>query len=151
MKAISLIKIDKSELRKLVELSYYGDTEGFKSFHVKPCDYQEAVDLTMKLIKDEAADFELEYYKIETDRPIGYVVIFDKVLYSFAIEKKSRTREILIGWWDELEKLMGGVFVTVLYKNNTRAINFLIKRGMTLFEEDENKVILLKLNICQQQ
>ena len=141
-------QIDKSELRALVELSYIGDKEGFKKYHVEPFDYRQSVECTMSLI--EAEPFELLYYAIITDKPIGYMVVYDKVLYSFAIEIKSRTKVILLEWWEAVKDLLGATFVVPLYDNNKRAINFLLKRGMKIFEQKDKLIILINKTLCQQ-
>ena len=142
-------QIDKSELRALVELSYIDDKEGFKQYHIEPFDYRQSVECTMDLI--EAQPFEMIYYSISTDKLIGYMVVYDKVLFSFCIEIKSRTKEILLAWWQAVIILLGATFVVPLYDNNKRAINFLLKRGMKIFEQKDNLIILINTALCQQQ
>ena len=127
---IVLEKINKTELRKYVRLSYEGDIIGLKMYHVEPMNLRRAVKATVDMIEVAERSYQFKYYRIVNNgQPIGYVVTCGMILYSFCIQIKSRTREVLLSWWDSINKLMGAKFFVLLYQNNTRAIRFLIKRG----------------------
>lgn len=65
---------------------------------------------------------------------IGYCVIAhpedsNPMLFSFAIQKKWRTKEILQDWLKAIEEKLGPNYYTALWNQNTRAINFFKKNG----------------------
>jgi hypothetical protein len=102
--------------------------------------------ITMEMIRDASKVKKLSYYKaVYKQIPIGYVVLFNDCLYSFGINKKYRKKEILIDWWSSVRSLMGKNFFTALYKNNERAINFLVKQGMVATEYEDGSVLLVNV------
>lgn len=144
---VSIKKISENELYNLILISYRDDYEGLKMFHVTHnLELTEAVDLTWDIIKEESKGATFEYYKVcFFKKPIGYFVTAPGVLYSFCINIKYRTPTIVKAWWAEVEKIFRGRFVTGVYENNTRAINFLKRRGMKVFDTQSNIVKLIKL------
>lgn len=136
---MTIEKIDKSEVRRLVEISYKDDFIGFEKYHTEPFTFEQAVDKTVEMLEKE----DLEYFSVSTDREIGYLATHGQILFSFAIEKKSRTKNILLPWWEGIRILMEATFVVPLYGNNKRAINFLLKRGMKILEQKDNLIILI--------
>jgi hypothetical protein len=143
---VTIKKISKTELPKLIEMSYEDDFELFDKYHVIQTDFFGAVVSQLQMIHEMAEEFDLNYYKvIFQKKPIGYFVTFDKFLYSFCINKRYRTKDNLIGWFKGVKKALGAEFQTMLYKNNTRAIDHLVKQGMKIVDENEenNTVILI--------
>lgn len=143
---VTIKKISKTELPKLIELSYEGDFDLFDKYHVIQTDFYGAVIAQLQMIHEMAQEVDLNYYKvIFQKKPIGYFVTFDKFLYSFCIAKRYRNKENLIGWFKGVKKALGKEFQTMLYKNNTRAIDHLVKQGMKIADENEenNTVILI--------
>lgn len=144
-----MIKIDKISKPKLIELiyhSYEGDIELFEKYHVEKGDAESLAIKTMDMIETASQKFTLTYFKVMLNKePIGYFVISSEMglLYSFAINKKFRTKEILVNWWKYVKMVLGKAFTTVLYSNNTRAIEFLIKNGMEINRTDGNLVTLI--------
>jgi hypothetical protein len=96
-------------------------------------------------IHEASQEVKLDYYKvIYQKKPIGYFVTFDNFLYSFSINKKYRNKENLIGWFTQVKKVLGTPFQCVLYQNNTKAIDHLIKQGMVKYKDnDEDRVTTL--------
>lgn len=136
---VTLTKISKPELIKAVSIAYEGDHELFEKYHIGKMNFMQCVFSTMDMIRDCAEERELRYYKaIYKKQPIGYVVCFDEFLYSYGINIKFRKKDILIEWWEEVKKIMGGKFMTMLYENNLRAIEFLKKQKMEVFMEDKD-------------
>ena len=128
---ITLNKISISKLPDYVEIAYKGDTDLFTKFHVSTFDFKGAVMSTLLMILDVAKTRQLSCYKVIYQKePIGYVVSYEGVLYSFGINIKFRKKDILLSWWEELKKTIGREFVCRLYRNNTRAIEFLKKQQM---------------------
>lgn len=140
---VYLIEILRSELPEVILLSYEGDYDLFRSFHLKETNLHEAVNLELELIDERAKEMPFIYMKvIFEEKVIGYIVKSGRFLYSFAIGIKYRTKEILIMWWTSLKRDMGNNFTCALMNNNTRAINYMKARGMKILSEDDEKVFL---------
>ncbi len=143
---IRIDKISKPKLLELIHNSYEGDNELFEKYHVEKGNAETLTLKTMSMIEDAAEKMSLTYYKVLFNKkPIGYFVIADKMglLYSFAINKKYRTKEVLINWFKSVKEVLGKAFTTVLYSNNTRAIDFLVKNGMEVNRTDGDLVTLI--------
>lgn len=141
---VKIDKISKFKLLELIEKSYQGDNDLFNKYHVVKGDAQSLAVETMGMIERASQDLDLTYFKVILNKePIGYFVISKQLLYSFAINKKYRTKEVLVNWWKYVKMVLGKAFTTILYSNNTRAINFLKKNGMEVFKTDGNLVTLI--------
>lgn len=143
---ITIKKISKSELPTLVAISYMGDNDLFDKYHIGKVDFPQAVLSTLDLIDDASKEIRLSYYKVIYQKePIGYFVTFNNYLYSFGIAMKYRRREILVGWFQAVKKVLGRQFRAMLYDNNTRAISHLEKQGMKIIDVDqETKIVTLQ-------
>jgi hypothetical protein len=149
---VELIPIYKSELKKLIELAFEGDTDLCEKYHISPGTLQHCVDYTYKFISDDLLAPDMNYYEINLrdgniSTQIGYTVTViaenpPHDLYSYAINMKWRKKEILIQWLDEVEKLLGLPFGTGLHPRNTRAIEFFKKNGFTEIEHKGYKLFL---------
>lgn len=144
---LEIFKIDKNDLRFFVKESYIGDQVGLDKFHIKKFTLDEAVDCTMDIINEQEKQIPLYNFGIFWNGlPIGYSVISKNLLYSFCINIKYRTKEIILQWWNWVKEILGNEFYVILEKNNTRAVNFLKKRGMkVVYDNNEDKTIILKL------
>lgn len=134
------------EIPELVKFSYKGDDDLLKKYHISEYDLKQAVTSTVLMIEGMSRVYDLIYYKIIFDKkPIGYFIIYENTLYSYAINIQYRKPEILNEWWNQVKKVLGNNFISFLYKNNTRAIKFLEKNGMKILQEDKetNSVILV--------
>lgn len=145
---VNIKKIAIKDLAELVRLSYKDDQAGFDKFHVAKYSYEQAVTRTLKMIADQQQIKPMEYYGIYyNNEAIGYFVFFSGVLYSFAISKPYRIkRGVLRNWWELAKSVMEDHFICVLYRNNTRAIQFLKRLGMNEVEynfEDKNLITLI--------
>jgi hypothetical protein len=146
---ITAKKISKPELPKLVDMTYQGDTELFDKYYApERVNHEAAVLTTLQYVHELGQSFKLNYYKIlHHKKPVGYFITFDDFLYSFAIEKNSRKKEVLSGWFELVKKELGDTFKCVLYNYNTRAIKHLERHGMKKVEEDiDTKTVLLIKN-----
>jgi hypothetical protein len=143
---ITAKKISKSELPKLVAISYEKDEELFDKYHIGKMNFPQAVLSTLDLIDEASKTFKLNYYKvIYQKQPIGYFVTFNNYLYSFGISMRHRKKDVLIGWFNEVKKTLGKEFLAMLYENNTRAISHLEKQGMKIVDIDnESKIVTLQ-------
>lgn len=145
---VTIKKISINELNKLILLSYRGDFEGLAKYHIQPFYLEDAVECTMSLIRNEAKVLKLTYYQINyQQRPVGYFVIANEILYSFCINKTYRRPKIVLEWWGYVLKLLKTGFCTAVYENNTRALRFLKRRGMKVMNKDDDTgvVTLIKL------
>jgi len=143
---ITIKKISKSELPKLVAISYEKDEELFDKYHIGKMNFPQAVLSTLDLIDDASQKLKLSYYKVVYQKqPVGYFVTFDGYLYSFGISMKFRKKDILVGWFVAVRKVLGLNFRAMLYENNTRAISHLEKQGMKVIDIDqETKIVTLQ-------
>lgn len=143
---ITIKKISKSELPKLVAISYERDEDLFEKYHIGKMNFPQAVLSTLDLIDEASQQFKLSYYKvIYQKQPIGYFVTFGDYLYSFGISMKFRKKDILVGWFLGVRKVLGKQFKALLYENNTRAISHLEKQGMKIVDIDnETKIVTLQ-------
>ena len=142
---IRLEKITVRELRKIISLSYENDLELFEKYHIVK-GFENCVNSTMALIEEMILLKPLENYSvIYKGKKIGYVIKYEDVLYSYAINIRYRKKKILVSFWFEVCKLMNGIFRTFLYSNNIRAKNFLIRNGMNLVKEENNIITLIKI------
>lgn len=145
---VTLIKISKQELPEIIRLSYEGDKDLLDKYHVNKYTLEGAVKKELELIDNMSTQLELSYFKVLlADHIIGYVVKSGNFLYSFAVSIYYRKSKILKEWWDALSEEMGDKFNVGLMSNNTRAIEYLKKRGLEITWQEtgdkEVKEILL--------
>lgn len=145
---IRLAKISLYELPELIAISYQGDNDLLQKYHIAPMDLQSAIESTFGMIYSTAQMKKAVCYKvIYQKKPIGYVVTFDgNFLYSYAIAVKFRKKDILISLWDRVKSILDENFSSMLYSNNTRAANWLVKSGMKLVSEDKQNNVLTFIN-----
>lgn len=128
---ISLIKIDIEELRDFIEISYKGDEDLLSKYHVAEYSLQQAVESTINMIAITSLEAEMTYFGVVINgQRIGYLCTFKNNLYSFGINMEYRVKEILSEFWNKIKEILGNSFMTVLYPNNTRAIEWVEKCGM---------------------
>ena len=143
---VTIKRVSINELNKLVLLSYSGDSEGLEKYHLQPFTLEDAAMCTVNMIRNESKGANFIYYRISyQQRPIGYFVVGSEVLYSFCINIKYRRPKIIMEWWNQVIKMFKGGFYTAVYDNNTRALNFLKRRGMKVVSVENNVVKLIKL------
>jgi hypothetical protein len=142
---ITIKKISLNELPPLVQYSYLDDYDLFDEYFTGADNYMGCVNAQLIMIYEMAGSTRMNYYKvIYQKKAIGYVVSFENCLYSFCINIKYRKKDILLNWWDKVNKVMNKNFICSLYKQNERAIKFLQKNGMEIVEEDaENQIVTL--------
>lgn len=142
-------QVNIEQLKEYVELVYRGDDDLLNTYHIDPpYTFEEGVEETMQAIKNVSEQTPTEHYGVLKDgEKIGYFVAFENNLYSFGIAIGERTRGILREFWGKIVEIVGNEFICVLYKNNTRAINWLEKCGMgkSDIETDDNSIVLVKI------
>lgn len=141
---IELVKIELSELPPFVECAYEGDNDLLTKYHIANYTLCEAVDTTMVMIEITSLGLDMKYFAvIENEEPIGYLSTFPNNLYSFGINIEYRTREILSEFWKKITEILGNSFISMLYHNNTRAINWLKRCEMVEVDGVEDSCVTL--------
>lgn len=143
-------KISLLELKNIVYLSYENDVDLCNKYHsinkLEPnqsYNINECADITYNRIEEASKHLDLEYYKIVYKKnTIGYIAVFENILYSFAIAVKYRVKDILKIWWEKVSNVLGNGFVTFIYDNNARCLNFLLKNNMEVIDEEKGIITL---------
>lgn len=144
---VVLERIYKIELPVYVKLAFEGDEELLNDLHISPGSLDHCVNHTLGLVNG-SADFykdDIEYFKVSlNDETIGYTIVIKNEtrpneLYSFGINIKYRTKEILQSWLTEVEKILSKPYYIVLWSKNTRAINFFERNGFVV--DGKNKIL----------
>lgn len=145
---ITLKKISLYELPELIYLCYKGDDDLLNKYHIAKLDLETAVQSTFGMIHTASRIKKISCYKVVYQKqPIGYVVTYGgNFLYSYAIAMKFRKKDILKNWWNEVKKILDEDFSSMLYSNNVRAVEFLIKNGMKVMQEDKQNQVLTFIN-----
>lgn len=146
---VSLIKIDFEELKNFVTVAYNGDEDLLNKYHVGKYSLEEAVNVTMNMIEITSMDAPITYFGVVINgERIGYLCTFKNNLFSFGIDIKKRVGIILSEFWNRIKEVLGNSFISMLFPNNTRAINWLKKCQMQEVEsEEDNCVTLLYHNL----
>lgn len=144
---VTIEKITKFELPIYVRIAYNEDYELFEKYHVNQFGIDEAVDSTVEMINNVSNQVDMRYFKVQyNDENIGYVTVFKNNLYSFGININYRTPKILNEFWEYIKVILGDSFICMLFPNNTRAINWLLKCGMDIVKDVEDNAVVLIYN-----
>lgn len=149
---IDLVEIGIEDLKEYIEVAYEGDDELMEKYHIKEnITFKEAVDITWMIISETNSQVPMKHFGVLCDgEKVGYISVFENNLYSFGVNVKHRNGEVLKEFWDKITQQISSGFITMLYKNNTRAIKFLKRNGMVEIDPDEwdshDIVTLLKIN-----
>lgn len=145
---ITIKKISNPQLPELIRVSYDGDIDFLEKYHIHPFTLGQAVIASLQIINGKSKEQKLSYYKVMYNhKPVGFFVTYEKCLYSYAINIKYRTKDILKLWWLSVKSVLGNSFISELYDNNTRAINHLQKQGMKIiFRNPITRVVTLQNN-----
>ncbi len=157
---VKLVPISFQDLRPFISLAFEGDTELLEKYHVSPGDLEHCVEHTLLAIEGNFRHFneKMEFYAIISNNEIaGYTVIIRHEfgideLYSFGVNMKYRTKNVLISWVCCTGAKIRGPFYIVLWSKNTRAIDFFERNGFTAdrnntYLNDTEKTLIL----CQQE
>ena len=129
---MNLKEIDIIELKECIKVAYEGDIDLLTTYHVDNFSLDEAVNSTLQMIEITSHEIAIFSYAVCNESGvIGYLTIAKNNLYSFGINIKHRNKETLKMFWDKINETLKYGFICTLYPNNTRAINWLKKSGMT--------------------
>ena|SRR5215469_6446909 len=127
-------KINIGELEMAIKISFTGDKKIFDMYdkNVKVENVEEiAIDVIRKIKEYENA----EYFGVyENGKIIGYFVCEPLKLLSFALEPSFRTRSYLKDFFSIIRKTVHNEFVCLLWSRNIRAVKWLCKNGMKIYE-----------------
>jgi hypothetical protein len=137
------------ELNEAIKIAFINDTELLTKYHiVENGTYEHCVKDTFNKIIQSSKEHILEWYLIIKDSLIiGFTIVSIgyNYLYSFGINIKYRNNLILNEWFVKVKEILQNHFICELWEKNKRAINFLIKNGMEISNQ-ENGVVTLKYN-----
>lgn len=149
----TLTRITREEIRPFIEVAFRDDSELLEKFHISPGTLDHCVSHTLGFINENADYYQadIEFYAVDT---VGYTIIIKNEsqpheLYSFGINKELRNKEYLMGWLQEVEKLLGTPYYIVLWAQNERAIKFFEKNGFMVQRSSklpigETQVLIIK-------
>lgn len=142
---MKLIEVDINELERLVRVGFEGDEVLLQNQQFFT-EMEVTIQRNIQNIANASNILDLKYFEVVNDsKVVGFTVldIGKKLLYSFGINIKFRTKEVVIGWFEKLKNIFDNEFYTVLHDNNKRAIQFLERNGMVLVEREGTFVKLV--------
>lgn len=141
---IEVKKISFKNLEPAIRKAYEGDSDLLEKYHIETCQLDEAVQTELSIINRVRCVTKIEVYIVNSGNEIiGYFVTLPNNLYSFAINKNYRNKEVLTELWDSIKTVLNHSFICMLYPNNLRAIKWLKKCGMTEVDGVEDGAITL--------
>ena len=137
------------ELKEAIKIAFIDDIDLVSKYHILDNSSLEyCVEDTFNKIIKSSNEHVLEWYLIkEEDEIIGFTIVSIgyNYLYSFGINIDYRYSVVLNEWFSKIKVILQNHFICELWKKNERAINFLIKNGMEILEQ-ENNIVKLKYN-----
>lgn len=132
------------DLKKYVEIAYKDDNDLLTKYHIDNYNFEQAVDVTMQMISLTSKDVKMSFFGVvNNNENIGYLCVFSNNLYSFGINIHNRSKEVLSQFWIHIKEVLGNSFISMLFPNNTRAINWLKRCGMVEVPEVEQNCVTL--------
>ena len=152
IRAVNILKIED-----YIKCAWKGDSELDKFYDrsLQRRTLEGMVKDTSRKIRDMMEqDEQLSLLGIELNRTsIGFLIFSEKisVFYSFGVNTKYRSKEILTAIFEYVKVKLKYNFYSVMYEYNTRAINWLQKCGMEIdpMFKPSHDTIYLKYDICQ--
>jgi len=133
------------ELYDGIWVAFHMDDALIEKYHILDnSSFLECVNDTYVTIKDATEKTICQWYHILIDETlIGYFVASKtySFLFSFGINIEYRKPDVLEHWFSYVSCLLGEQFTCALWAKNLRAIEFLKRNGMKLYEEKENALI----------
>ena len=144
---VTLHEIDYKWLEPFVYLAFAQDFDLLDKYHKKEATTEECISNLIVQIGELKEKCGAVCYGVwYDDEPIGFSVIAKRLLYSFGIDIHFRQKDILLEWFDLIKEKLENQFVTLLYNENVRAINFFEKNGMDIVDENDLYKTLAYLN-----
>lgn len=135
-----------------IRTAFDGDENMFKYFDpsVKVDSIDEIINNVYEKVLEHLDLFDAHFVHVEGGYFL-YSVLHVPMLISFGLSIKNRNKRRLKEFWDEIIESVGDRFSCFLWSNNTRAIRWLISKGMRIEREvliEGYKVTILKYNLC---
>jgi hypothetical protein len=138
-------KLTYSELVDAIEKSFEDDNDIFSMY-----DSTKKVETLDDIVKDVSIKIKdygsAVYIGVFEEELIGYFVFLTGILISFAMIKKYRINGNQKQFFDIIKKYMRDSFVVFLWKNNVRAIKWLLNNGLKIVSTTEKIVKLTYQN-----
>jgi len=143
--------IHKKELWRLLELCMENDDYVLKNYHFEVNSKEQLIlDFYKRLDECEQTVQPTVCLKMKVfGEDAGYLIIADHLIFSFAIAKKFRNKNVLYEWADKIRQFFFTEFYCTLQDNNKRAIKCLQKLGFEIAGISNNIVVLSNKNLCQ--
>lgn len=152
---VELRSIPSGSLGSAINFAFRGDWQLIHKYHLINGDLTDCVKSTFREIdRVSQGGTPLEYFGIYYEEMlIGFTVTGPKLLFSFGINIQYRTKEIVLKWWQCVLTYLGQDFVTFLFKKNKPAVDFLMRNGMVVGDDQGEYLGLvhLKPSVCQQE
>jgi hypothetical protein len=135
----------EKSLYEAILIAFVDDELLMSKYHIFSGTLIECANDTYLKIMDANDKYPLEWYVIcDGIEPIGYCVTSKtySFLYSFGINISHRTSDNMEEWFDKVKSLFVGSFTCGLWAKNERAIDFLLKNGMNIYDKNELEIHL---------
>lgn len=149
-----MVAVVSQNILEIIESNFKTDKDLLDKYHIaSPCDAKTAAQVTVDDLQETQPDFlfyEIVDYdqnaqgKVVNERRVGFFGTEsfkeDKFLTSFFIKPEYRKKEVVEKFWDLVGAAIGKrKYLTGVYAKNTRAINFLNKKGSMVMEGTNKK------------
>jgi len=143
MMEFNICRIETCDLLEYVSIAFKEDKDFIMKYHFQDATMEDLILNNIKNILELAKTKDVKCYGLFLEQtPIGFTVICEKLLFSFGINVYCRQESIKTVWLNWLKRVFNNDFIVVLYRENTRAINFFLKNGMEEFTDD-GKILYL--------
>jgi len=143
----SISEIERCDLLEYVSIALKEDLELIAKYHFQDDTTEDMILSNLKNIEELAQTKEVKCFGIYLDdTPVGFTVVAENLLYSFGINVYCRQAPIVLEWFKWVKHYFNENFLVVLYRENTRAINFFLRNGMVEFSDDGKVVYLINKN-----
>jgi hypothetical protein len=135
----------EKSLYEAILIAFVDDELLMSKYHIFSGTLIECANDTYLKIMDANDRYPLEWYIIcDGVDPIGYCVTSKtySFLYSFGMNITHRTSDNMEEWFDKVRSLFNGSFTCGLWAKNERAIDFLLKNGMNIYDKTDSEIHL---------
>lgn len=142
MKFIEILH--KEVLYECIYSAFAGDKKLIEKYHVVGDNLEDCVRDTHNKIIETSNQIPLDWYAlVDEEKAIGYLVVSveNNLLYSFGlnIDYRQNYSDLL---FEKISELLDENFICLLWNKNVRAINYLLRNGMKIKQENEEITVL---------
>jgi hypothetical protein len=144
LREISVYAISIADVEKYITIAFDGDNDLIDKFHFSDKTLLDTVVNNVKNINEFNERQPAFCYAIRRgSKAIGFTVLSQNILYSFGINKEYRKKDIVLEWLQWVKDTLNDAFVLCLLPENTRAIDFFVRNGMSIYSKDDQNVTLI--------